>query len=393
MMVLHSSFYAIAIGFCLLCGMLVAQARNNVPIRYFFLYLVIEAFSFSFEWLMIHPDTPYKGLWLTGIMSLSFFIAPCLWLFARELNDRRSPSIRPLPNWHWQTVALGLLLLSPLLSSIHAGTGFINESSPVSEEYSLFIHTTMLLAVLLFLMQTVYYIRECLSLLSTRTKQNLSLFSEVSDPAANTLRLLIIAVVANWIVSAARTLYCLTIGAENGFGVVFAGFELAVITFVIVSTFKHEVSYRSGDQAVRESVHYHGTENGKKKYAHSTISQTRRLAILDKLHISMANDKLYCRSDLSLRLLCEHIDEPTHTVSQVINESNYGRFYDMINRWRINAAKELLIANSGATILDIAFAVGYNSKSTFNAAFRKFAETTPSQFRADAVVRRSLRPQ
>ncbi|MEE8622193.1 MAG: helix-turn-helix domain-containing protein, partial [Syntrophobacteria bacterium] len=38
-------------------------------------------------------------------------------------------------------------------------------------------------------------------------------------------------------------------------------------------------------------------------------------------------------------------------------------------------------ANQDLTILAIAYDVGFNSKSAFNTAFRKYAEMTPSQFR------------
>ncbi len=390
MLILQSSFYAIAVGFCVLFSLLLVQAEQRIPVRYFIFYLLLEACSFTFEWLMIHPATPFKGLWLTAIMGLSFFVAPCLWLFAREISDRKSPLLAPLPRWHFMLVVLGLALLLPLASSIHSGVGFPNEANPVSKEVSFFIHTTMLLAVLVFLIQTAVYLRQCFAIVKARTEQNLSLFASVEDPAINTLRLLIIAVIANWFVSALRTLYCLSFGADNGFGVVFAGFELAVMAFVIVSTLKHEVAYRSGDQLVRESLYSSGgADGGLKKYAHSGVSETQRALVLRKLASSLNQDKVYRESRLSLRMLCEHIGESTHLVSQIINESEHGRFYDMVNRHRIDEAKSLLLTSYDATILDIAFEVGYNSKSTFNSAFRKFAGMTPSQYRDRQAMTRS----
>jgi len=52
-----------------------------------------------------------------------------------------------------------------------------------------------------------------------------------------------------------------------------------------------------------------------------------------------------------------------------------------VNRQRIQSAMEALRRNPQCAALEIALQVGFNSKSTFNAAFRLHAGTTPSGFR------------
>lgn len=372
-----------------MCAMLALQSRSIVPVRFFLIYLLLEAFSFSCEWLMNHPATPYKGLWLTGIMSVSFFIAPCLWLYARELSERASPRIKTLASFHWYPIVAGQILLLPLLSSVHAGTVFPNTLNPLSSSYALFIHSTMLAAVVVFLVQTLVYLRGCIAILNQRVSQNRSLFAQTADPALNTLRVLIIAVFTNWLVSAMRTLYCLTIGSEIGLGVVFSGIELAIVSYIIYSTFKQEQTYKPDEQAVRDGLYptpvrgrARTATSGVPKYARSNISDAQRHTILKKLEQSMTRDRLFRDSDLSLRRLCEHIDETPHAVSQVINESEHDNFFEMINRHRIEEAKRELLADPANSVLNVAYDVGYNSKSTFNAAFRKITGMTPTQFRA-----------
>ncbi|HEY8939675.1 MAG TPA: hypothetical protein VIM59_05790, partial [Cellvibrio sp.] len=79
MNILQTSLFAIAIGYCLLSA---AGLRNLLPqwrLRYFSVFLLLEAVGFGFEWLMLHPESGFKSLWLGGLMLLSLLIAPCLW--------------------------------------------------------------------------------------------------------------------------------------------------------------------------------------------------------------------------------------------------------------------------------------------------------------------------
>jgi AraC-like DNA-binding protein len=84
---------------------------------------------------------------------------------------------------------------------------------------------------------------------------------------------------------------------------------------------------------------------------------------------------------LSLRSLSRQIGEKTHYVSQVINQDLGTNYYELVNRRRIQRAQELLIASPEQTVLEIALSVGFNSKSTFNTAFRRLTGMTPTDFR------------
>ena len=86
-------------------------------------------------------------------------------------------------------------------------------------------------------------------------------------------------------------------------------------------------------------------------------------------------------SRLTLHGLCRDIKENPHYVSQVINQDLHSNFYDFVNGQRIDSARQALASEPGKTVLEIALAVGFNSKSTFNAAFRRHAGMTPTEFR------------
>jgi len=57
----------------------------------------------------------------------------------------------------------------------------------------------------------------------------------------------------------------------------------------------------------------------------------------------------------------------------VINHYLKKHFFDFVNEYRINAAAEILKnpSNNKLTVLEILYDVGFNSKSSFNTAFKK----------------------
>jgi AraC-like DNA-binding protein len=90
-----------------------------------------------------------------------------------------------------------------------------------------------------------------------------------------------------------------------------------------------------------------------------------------------------------LRDLSDRLGVSENYLSQTLNEKLGRNFFDFVNAWRVDEAKRLLRENDGP-VLAIALEVGFNSRSTFNAAFKKHGGGTPSQFRADA---RAARPE
>lgn len=68
-------------------------------------------------------------------------------------------------------------------------------------------------------------------------------------------------------------------------------------------------------------------------------------------------------------------------ISQAINLGGGLSFCDYINRLRIDAFKQALATSSKPiNLLELAFESGFNSKSTFNAVFRKETGVTPSNY-------------
>jgi len=95
----------------------------------------------------------------------------------------------------------------------------------------------------------------------------------------------------------------------------------------------------------------------------------------------MGSQALYRDCLLNLRTLSQTLKERPHYLSQVINQDLGSTFYGYVSRHRIGEAKRLLLADPDRSILEVALAVGFNSKSTFNAAFRANTGMTPREYR------------
>jgi AraC-like DNA-binding protein len=125
----------------------------------------------------------------------------------------------------------------------------------------------------------------------------------------------------------------------------------------------------------------------KQKYEKTGLSADVTAAILARLRDWMATTSPYRNPDLSLADLAAQLHLPSHHLSQVINEQCQQNFFDFLNGYRINEVKRQLQSPDTAHLKleEIGFAAGFNSKSTFNAAFKKHTQTTPSQFRKSAL--------
>ncbi|HSX61041.1 MAG TPA: AraC family transcriptional regulator [Tahibacter sp.] len=96
----------------------------------------------------------------------------------------------------------------------------------------------------------------------------------------------------------------------------------------------------------------------------------------------MEREQLYREPALTIGQLARRSGYPEYLVSAVINRRFADNFCDYVNRQRVDAVRRCLDdAADTRTVLDIAYACGFTSKSTFNAAFKRQVGATPSLYR------------
>ncbi len=97
----------------------------------------------------------------------------------------------------------------------------------------------------------------------------------------------------------------------------------------------------------------------------------------------MIEKEPFLNPTLTLQSLSEKIELPSRELSILINKELGQHFFDFINGYRIEKAMNILkdTSKSKYTVLEILYEVGFNSKSSFNTAFKKHTGTTPTIYR------------
>lgn len=118
------------------------------------------------------------------------------------------------------------------------------------------------------------------------------------------------------------------------------------------------------------------------KYKSSTLSIENQNEVIKKLETHLQKEKPFLQSGFSLPDLAQQLNISVHSLSQVINDGLGKSFFELMAEYRIAEAQKLLKEQHNIKIEEIAEQVGYNSKSSFNTAFKKITGKTPGDFRA-----------
>lgn len=102
-----------------------------------------------------------------------------------------------------------------------------------------------------------------------------------------------------------------------------------------------------------------------------------------KLKKYMVEKRPFLNSSLTIQDVSNDIEIPVRDLSLLINHQLGQHFYDFVNAYRIESAKDILkdTSKSKITVLEILYEVGFNSKSSFNTAFKKHTGNTPTAYR------------
>lgn len=124
-----------------------------------------------------------------------------------------------------------------------------------------------------------------------------------------------------------------------------------------------------------------------RKYARSGMTADAQALIGQRLVRRMHERRDFLEPDLKLVELAERIGTSPQLLSEYLNTVLGLSFFDYVNGQRAQEVQRLMgaPAHAASTLMELALAAGFNSKSTFNIAFKKTASMTPSAWRKTCV--------
>lgn len=128
----------------------------------------------------------------------------------------------------------------------------------------------------------------------------------------------------------------------------------------------------------RKNIRKHKEE--RHSYSISEIQKNEHIEALENILI---NEKRFLDSTISLETIANELKISKGHLSRVINSELNNSFSDYVNLLRVEEAKSYLLNPefSNYTLVAMGLEAGFNSKSTFNSAFKKVTGLTPSQFK------------
>ena len=133
------------------------------------------------------------------------------------------------------------------------------------------------------------------------------------------------------------------------------------------------------------------------KKPHSTVADSWRAQVskgglahlADRLHQYMDVSRCYLEAELTLKALSEQMKTQPSRLTKVFSQHLNESFYDYVNKYRVEAAKIMLMDTSRKhlSVTDIMVLAGFNSNSVFYESFKRLTGQTPARFRKAKLMK------
>ena len=362
-------------GVFLVVALLDKKIANQQANRYLAFFLVIFTLSLIDEFLF-QSRYFYSYPHLIGLIwPLEYLYAPLFYFYIRVLTSINSPFKEKRKSWHFILFFVGILLALP--------TFMLNPEQKIIMLYGLndniseaviranIFDTVGTLFVLLQMIVYVWLSFRHLQSYRQNIRQQFSTIEKINFSYLVIFLCLLIFLLGLYIID-------IFFSKQLGIGD-WAGMLIHVLFVFII----YGLGYIALRQPTIFKIKNISKTIAKDKYMRSKLSKEDSQEIKDCLLTTMQNDKPYLEGDITLFGLADLVGCTTNNLSQVINSEFEKTFFDFINTYRIDQAKQYLLLSESEkmTILTIALESGFNSKSAFYSAFKKELEMTPSQYK------------
>ncbi|TCV93404.1 AraC-like DNA-binding protein [Luteibacter rhizovicinus] len=320
--------------------------------------------------------------WLVGVyLPWMYALPPLLYLYTYTLTSAaRSPESRQL-RWLALGPLAGLLCTVPYLAMEAAqqtavlDVGYLHIGSSAAS-----MRVPLQLAILAYPLYAAGYLLASFLRLRRHMRVVEGFFSNIEDKTLSWLRwvllLLCVALAASVVDTFSEPLLGYHLIGDTAANLIEA---LWVYPLTFLALAQPPIFADEGERASAQEASIPSPP----KYARSALTGVDLVRIAAKLQQAMHDARLYRDASLTLRSLSDLTGVPQNYISQTLNIHLGCSFFDYINRWRIEDACAQL-ADGERSILTISEDVGFQSRSTFNAAFKKIVGQTPSIYRQRA---------
>jgi len=313
--------------------------------------------------ILVYPSIAHLTDWML------FLVGPCLWMYVRRLTQNEKPTFLWWLPHTWLAVLCFLFLATNFYFEPRA-----QKIADIRADYALLEHSInegVLIAaihVMCYWVASLFVLRRFNASLRER-------YSSLGERSFGWLRTMLSITLVMWII------WFVSLLQFAPWSDVLA--SIAVVPGVYLLAF---FGLRQPQVFLDEEEPAPTPEVATARYARSGLDRARVPEFLARLDNVMRTEKPWLESDLTLADLATRAELSPHNLSQLLNEEIGKSFFDYINSQRVEEVKRCLAdaTYDSQTILDIALAAGFSSKTAFNAAFRQHTSTTPSEFRREA---------
>ena len=360
------SVLTIFISLFLSLFLVTVKTEHKLSNRLFAFFLVLTAID------MIGNIVPLFDISLNVrvfLSSIFFLQLPTFYLYILSVcySDFK---LKPKHLIHTIIFLIANLILLPHFYTVdlNAKIRFLEQSSSMPEIQ--FSHILMYIQVL-------FYIVAAFMLLRKARKIYLENYAGASIESLNWLFQFTLALSAFYFIALVKNIFKFTAypNISGGLKIGLLIFEFFIIFWYLYKALNNPSLFRN--------------INSKLKLVSDIISEEKKIEPetlnedLLRLKKYMANEKPFLDPDLTIQDISNSLAIPVRELSVLINHQLGQHFYDFVNTYRIENAMEILKDSSKneITVLEILYAVGFNSKSSFNTAFKKHTENTPTAYR------------
>lgn len=347
-----------------------------------------------------------QNYWLRPMLqwgsAAGYLFGPYLYFYTRTVISGYTPSFKN--EWvHYIPVAA---YIAAFIVPYHICGSAANHFSPALFGVRLYtvFSVLMIAQILIYLLFALRELRE-------HTREAVNRLSSYEAVHLSWLKLTLIAFAAMWLTDAVHSLFAavsravglsaeVLVVADTVFSFISLGINLVFANVIIIKGLKQPAVYSVDPERTEEPQSVQGSEAddtpvavlqpetgvtelpGKKQWQAGLKPQEKK-EVLEKLLRYMKEKKPYLRPTLTIAHIAAELKMPGRFISQVINEDLNKNFFDFINSYRID---EVIASfkdrnNDNLTISALMYDAGFNSKSVFNAAFKKHTGVTPSEYR------------